>query len=336
MTLRGERGFAAIGAIGAAAALLLVLAGPRDALTGWLGAAALIAGLPAGALIFVLMMALISGKWTEDLRGPARLLGGLWPLAGLAFVPVLIGMAAIYPWFGAPPHSAFPRVWLNPAFFAARTVCWFALGWYAAARAAAPIGEGVAAGLLIAFVLATNFVGSDWLMTLDPKFASSGFGLQVISFDTTASLAAMILLRLAAGRPRHTGVLGALLLTLLLMWAYFQFMPFLIIWSGNLPDGVAWYIARAGTGWVTAFSVAAALGGVPLFVLLAPQVRQSRRWLGLCSAAVLAGKAIEFAWLALPGRSGLAVLAWLLALGGLGCLAVAALLRAARLTEARR
>nr|WP_166174799.1 hypothetical protein [Altererythrobacter segetis] len=334
MIRRGERWLGALGALGAVAALLLVLAGPREALTGWLGAVSFIAGLPAGGLILLLMMPLISGKWTEDLRGPARLLGALWPLAALVFVPVVIGMAAIYPWFGAPPHSAFAGVWLNPPFFAARTVGWFALAGLIAARAAAPMSEGVAAGLLIAVVLADNFVATDWLMTLDPKFASSAFGAQVIVFDVCAGLAAMILLRLAAGKPRHTGVLGGLLLTLLLLWAYFQFMPFLIVWSGNLPDGVGWYLARRGSGWVAAIVAASVLGGVPMFALLAPQARRSPRGLGLCAAAVLAGKAIEFAWLALPGRSGLAVLAWLLALAGLGCLAVASLLRAARLAEA--
>ena len=335
MIRRGERWLGAVGALGAIAALLLVMADPREALTGWLAAAALAAGLPAGALILLLMMAMISGKWSDDLLGPARLLGALWPVAALAFAPVVIGMAAIFPWFGAPPHSAFAGVWLNPPFFAARTLGWLALGWFVATRAALPIGEGFAAAMLIAFVLATNFTGSDWLMTLDPKFASSGFGLQVISFDTTAGLAAMILLRLAAGKPRNTAVLGGLLLTLLLLWAYLQFMPFLIIWSGNLPDGVAWYAVRESTGWVAAFSVAALLGGAPLFALLAPEVRHSPRRLGWCAAPVLAGKAIEFAWLALPGRGVVAVLAWLLTLAGLGCLAVAALVRAARLAEAR-
>jgi len=335
MIRRGERWFALAGAIGAIAALLLVPADPRAALTGWLAAASLIAGLPAGALILLLMMRLIAGRWEEDLRGPARLLGALWPLAALAFGPVLVGMAAIYPWFGAPPHSAFAGVWLNPPFFAARTIGWFALGWFVAAGAAGEIGEGFAAGILIALVLGDNFVGSDWLMTLDPKFASSGFGLQVISFDVTSALAVMILARLAAGRPRHSGVLGGLLLTVLLLWAYFQFMPFLIIWSGNLPENVGWYVVRESTASVVAIVAAAVLGGVPLFALLAPQVRESRRWLGWCAVAVLIGKAIEFAWLTLPGRGWLVLPAWLLALAGLGCLGMFVVMRAARRVEAR-
>lgn len=335
MTRRGERLLTTVGLAGAVVTLLLAVVSPRDALTGWLGAVSFLAGIPAGALMLLLMMALISGRWRDDLRGPARLLGALWPLAALAFLPVLFGMAAIYAWFGAPPHSAFAGVWLNPLFFTARTAGWFALGWFVAVRATGDLGEGFAAGMLIALVLAANFVASDWLMTLDPAFASSGFGLQVIFFDVCAGLAAMILLRLVAGTPRHPGVLGGLLLTVLLLWAYIQFMPFLIIWSGNLPESVGWYLARRDTGWVAALVAASLLGGIPLFALFAPQVRESPRWLGLCAAAVLAGKAIEFAWLALPGRGALAVLAWLLALAGLSCLALAFLLRAARLAEAR-
>jgi hypothetical protein len=332
---RHERTFVVLGAAAAVVALLLAFLGPRDALTGWLGAAATIEGLPIGALILLLTMRLVSGRWTADLGPPARLLGALWPLAALAFVPVLAAMAAIYPWFGAPPHSPFAGVWLNPVFFVVRTVGWFALGWWVATRAAGEISEGFAAGMLIALTLWANFVNSDWLMTLDPIFASSAFGAQVLSFDICTALAVMILLRLAAGTPRHAGVVGAMLLTLLLFWGYFQFMPFLIIWSGNLPESVRWYAVRATAGWQIELAIASLLGAVPLLALFAPQVRKSPRWLGRCAVAVLVGKALEFGWLALPGRGWLAVVAWLVALGGLGCLAVATLLRTARLAEAK-
>jgi hypothetical protein len=333
--LREERAFTAIGALAAVAALLLAFLGPRDALTGWLGAATTLEGFPTGALILLLTMRLVAGGWTKDLRAPARLLGALWPLAALAFVPVLAGMAAIYPWFGAPPHSPFSGVWLNPLFFIARTIGWFGLAWWVATRAAGDISEGFAAGMLIALTLWANFVNSDWLMTLDANFASSAFGAQVIAFGATEALAAMILLRLMAGTPRHSGIMGAMLITLLLMWAYFQFMPFLIIWSGNLPENVGWYVVRESTASVVAIVAAAVLGGVPLFALLAPQVRESKRWLGWCAVAVLIGKAIEFAWLTLPGRGWLVLPAWLLSLAGLGCLALFVVLRAARRVEAR-
>jgi hypothetical protein len=332
---RRERALWIAGLTGAAAALLLALLGPRAALTGWLAAAVLVQALPTGALVLLLIMRLVRGKWEADLRPPARPMIALVPLAALALLPVIAGMAAIYPWFAAAPESAFAKVWLDPPFFALRTAAWFVLLGFGARRMAGEVSEGFAAGMLIAIVLGACFVATDWLMTLDPKFASSGFGLQVFAFEVCAALAALILLRLAAGPPAHTGVLGGLLLTLLLLWAYFQFMPLLIIWSGNLPEGAAWYLARSSQGWLAALAIAALLGGVPLLALLAPQVRNSPRRLGLCAAAVLAGKGIEFGWLTLPGRGALAVVAWLAALAGLGCLTAAALLRAAEIAEAK-
>lgn len=338
MTMRcgAGREFALVlgGLILAAAALLLGLLDPRAALSGWLAAAACVAALPAGALLLRLTMVLVSGKWIEDFAEPARLLGALWPLGAAAFAPVLMGMAAIYPWYGAKPHSPFAGLWLAPVFFALRTISWFALGGFAAPRASRGLSEGAAAAMLIAIVFAANFVFADWLMTLDPEFASSGFGLMLIVSSACAALAAMILLRIWAGPVLHPGVAGGLLLTLLLLWAYFQFMPFLIVWSGNLPASVAWYAARSTPGAVSALTLASVLGGAPLFALLAPQVRKSTPCLGWCSVSVLSGKAIEFGWLALPGRGTLALAAGSLALTGLSCLGAAAILRAARLKEA--
>lgn len=331
---RGERALAAAGLAGAAAALLFVLAEPGAALTGWLAAAVFVQAVPTGALVLVLTMRLVSGKWVEDLRPPACLVLSLLPLAALALLPPVVGMAAVYPWVHTTPASGFAQFWLEPAFFALRTVAWFMLAWFAARRASGAIGEGAAAGLLIAVVVGAAFVGTDWLMTLDPEFASSGFGLQVLALEVCAALAALILLQPAGSGPANPGVLGGLLLTLLLLWAYFQFVPFLVIWSGNLPEGAAWYLARSSTGWKAALALAALLGGAPLLALLAPQVRGSARALRLCAASVLAGKAIEFGWFALPGRGPLAILAALLALAGLGCLALAMLLRAARLAGA--
>ena len=310
----------------AAGGLLLALLEPGPALTGWLGAAVFVQTIPTGGLIFLLMMRFIRGKWIEDLRAPAVAASKLWLLGALAFVPVLIGMQAIYPWFRSAPETAFARLWLSPVFFALRTIGWFALiavlAWRTRGR---EISEGFASFALIALVLYASFVAVDWLMSLDTGFASSGFGLQILALEMCTALAVLILLRLASGSPRNPGVLGGLLLTLLLLWAYFQFLPFFISWSGNLPPATGWYLARANVGWVIALSCAAALGGVPLFALLAPEVRKSPRWLALLSFSVLLGKAIEFAWFALPGKGALAVLAYGLALAGLGGMAALAL-----------
>ncbi len=170
-------------------------------------------------------------------------------------------------------------------------------------------------------------------MSLDPDFASSGFGLQLLALGICTAFAVMLSMRLAAGAPRHPGVLGGLLLTLLLLWAYFQFMPFFVSWSGNLPSTAGWYLARATPGWNAALALAAALGGIPLFALFSPEVRRSPAWLGRLARMVLAGKAIEFAWLAIPGRGTVAVVSFALSLAALACLMLVGLKIALRRTD---
>jgi hypothetical protein len=113
-------------------------------------------------------------------------------------------------------------------------------------------------------------------------------------------------------------VLGGLLLTTLLMWAYIQFLTFFIIWSGNLPDGVAWFADRSTLASDIAEWAFALLGGIPLLMLLLKRFRANPRWLVAISISVIAGKLIEFGWLALPTRGTIAVIAYLLAILGLG------------------
>jgi hypothetical protein len=113
----------------------------------------------------------------------------------------------------------------------------------------------------------------------------------------------------------------------LLFWAYFAFMQYVIIWSGNLPKVVAWYQHR-GTGfWSVAEIIMCALGLAPALLLFLPAARRSSTWLGALAGAVLLGKAIEVAWLVMPPFSTIAVMlpAALLTLGGLSAVSFAIL-----------
>ncbi len=327
--MRSERPLGVAGAILGGLALATILAWPQPGLHGWLAATVVLSSVPAGALCLLMMMRLIPGAWGEELRVACEAGTLLTPLAAAAFLPVLASVAAIYPW-ASPlfhPTSAFQAAWLSPGSFALRTFLWFAmLGGLAGAMLGRRSQTLVACIGLVLFPLVGSAVAVDWLMSLDPGFASSGFGLQVLSIELTVAFAALLILRLTMPPPpRRLGVLGGLLLTLLLIWAYLQFLPFVITWSGNLPSGVGWYALRATEAWRIILWVAAALGGIPLVLLLFPKPRAGRSWLLWLSAAVLAGMATEVAWYALPPLGWRAGLSFLLALASFGCLAAGGL-----------
>jgi hypothetical protein len=130
----------------------------------------------------------------------------------------------------------------------------------------------------------------DWLESLDPDFHSSIYGLLFISFTMLNGLAFGIagglLLRRRIGSPKGY---SALLLSMILVWAYLHAMQYLVIWSGNIPDEVTWYLKRSSHGWQVIL-VVLSLGqfACPFFALLIERIRNDRGWLlGLCALTLL-------------------------------------------------
>jgi hypothetical protein len=322
----------AVGAIGCLIVLIAMIVAAEIALRAWLAAAFFWTSLPIGALGLLMMIRLIPGAWASELTIPVEAASMLVPLAALALLPVLLGMGTLYAWVGAEQRTAFRGVYLTQWFFALRTVIWFAILCaltfllIARRRWSTPVSS---VGLIV-YTLASTLIATDWLMSLDPEFHSSGFGLYVLSIQMTIALAFCVIVSLATSEStvRRPQVLGGLLLTALLLWTYLSFMQFVIIWSGDLPEGVSWYLRRSAGGWAVVLWVIAVLHGIPLFLLmLSPVLRNSRILIGL-AATVLVGKALESAWLVLPARkldsgwsgAALAVIAML----GMGALFAAA------------
>ena len=101
---------------------------------------------------------------------------------------------------------------------------------------------GISALGLILLGLSVTFASFDWIMSLEPHWSSSTFGMLV---GSGAFIIALAFLTLVALLTRHSGLpgegspadrfhdLGSLLLAVVLFWAYIAFMQFLIIWEEN-------------------------------------------------------------------------------------------------------
>ena len=114
-------------------------------------------------------------------------------------------------------------------------------------------------GGLLAYGLTITFASFDWLMSLEPHWFSTIYGVLIMGGQGLSALAFLIVVlvwlsRRAAARPTssspaHFHDLGNLMLAFVMLWAYFSFSQYLIIWSGNLPEEIAWYLHRLQTGW---------------------------------------------------------------------------------------
>lgn len=310
-----------VGLVLAVLAMLLIAVAPADALRGWLAAAFLWSGVPIGALGFIMIIHLTGGRWGHATLPTLEVAALTLPIAAVALVPVLVGIGVLYPWVSAAPEG-FKGGWLAPLPFALRTIILFAgLGlalWALVARRGSAVAISSVGLIFLAPMMSLVLV--DWLLSLDPEFHSSGFGLYAMSIQFTVGWMAVTWLLLRR-QPERTAALGAIAITLILTWLYLAFTSYFIIWSGDLSDVVGWYKVRGQGGWGIAYAIAAGIEAAAFVILLFTRPRNSARWLSGIAVAMIAGKVIEAAWLVLPQGGSVrlgAVALYLLAVVALG------------------
>jgi hypothetical protein len=155
-----------------------------------------------------------------------------------------------------------------------------------------------------------TFAAFDWVMSLDPHWFSTIFGVIFVVGQGLATLAfAIIGLRLVADREPISGViatkhfhdLGNLMFAFILLWAYVSFSQFFIIWSGNLPEEITWYVHRIHGGWgVIAMLLVLFHFAVPFVLLLLRQVKQKVPVLVKVAAAMIVMRLIDLFWIVAP------------------------------------
>lgn len=307
-------------AAGAAGTVIALLIDPRTALAAYLASVVAVTAIPIGAVAILMTSYLVRGRRTETLHAPLAAAVCTMPVAALLFVPVLSGLSWLYPWAqDSASLGAFKSIYLAPWFFVARTVIYFAVWtvlafWAMRAWNDPPRMTMTGSAGLIVYALTVSFAGVDWFESLTPDFHSSTYGLLFVSFEMLTGLAFGLAAVLIWGpRPRPLGGYGALLLSMLLLWAYLHAMQYIVIWAGDIPEEVAWYIERSRDGWAVVLCALFILQFIiPFFAMLTARVRGRARPLLAIAVTTLALRPVEAYWLVLPGL-GLSAIALLLA-----------------------
>jgi hypothetical protein len=344
-----------IGAGAALVGLILFVIGlfvePRQALTSYLFAYAVAFTIVLGALFHLMIGQLTGARWFDAFRRLALDVSAATPVLVVLALPVLAGVRILYPW--ATPSLLSPDAqqliarkhgWLNIPFFVIRSVVYLAV-WVVFAELVRRLSvrrEGAdaaddairahklrktsAAGVI--FVgLALTFASFDWLMSLEPTWFSTIYGVYLFAGGILAALglvAAMASRRTAGSasllETATTGqraALGTLLFTYTMFWAYIGFAQFLIIWIGDVPIDASWYVSRTRTSWAV-IAVFTAVGQFALpFLLLLPHALKRRAgllaWLGVW---IVAMHVVDVYWIVLPALHPLGIhVSWLDAAG---------------------
>lgn len=291
----------------AAAALVALTAVYRTdaAAQAWLAAYLFWAGLPIGALFLVLTHGLTGGEWALTLRPALFAMLRAMPLLALLLIPVLFGARLIYPWAMVHEHG-----WLALPFFVARAVAYI-VSWNAIALGAMwqmqPDGRlppGFAWPALILLFASTTLAAFDWLMSLEPHWTSTIYGLMVTTGWTISALAAALALAAGFAAPWAEAALDAparIFLALVYLWAYLSVVQLIVIWESNLAREIPWYLRRSTGGWQwVALVIAIGEFVVPFLTLIWHPLRRSRQTVLTVALTVLTGHAAEIWWLTMP------------------------------------
>ena len=318
-----------IGGVAAAACTVGAVLDPAQFFRSYLAGYMLWLGISLGCLAILMLQHLSGGVWGFVIRRLLEAATRVFPLLALLFVPLLFGLHHLYPWADEAKvaHDSLLQhkaAYLNVPFFIARAVFYFAL-WCGAAhllsrwsleqdqvpRAALRDRlQGFSAIGLLFYGLTATFSAIDWVMSLDPHWYSTIYGMLFMAGGAVAGMSLCIAMAslLAKYRPMsdvlapdHFHDLGKLLLAFVMIWAYFSFSQFLIIWSGNLPEEITWYHVRLAGGWrVLGLTLLLFHFVLPFLLLLSRDLKRQGRVLALVASAVLAMRFVDLYWLVAP------------------------------------
>ncbi len=319
--------------------------------SAWLPVAVWTLDLSLGALLVRWLHDVAGGGWGEAARRSMHLAASALPV-GLA-ASLLLGWIARQQlhWLDHPRHVPGAFVADGPA--AIRAVA-YAVAWCLLARASGAWQDEApgrrprlgSLALVVHLPIATLFA-FDAFAALQPGWFSTALGPRYVSSQAVAGFAVVTLLqcmRAVGGRAPADQArqdLGTLLFASIVFWVYIAFMQFLIIWIGDLPREIGWYLDRSAPGWIAVLCAALALkAAIPGVLLCSRRVKRDARVLGTVAALVLAGHLLDLVWQMSPPFAAAVWTRWLLipaALGALGgCWALVFSRRARRDTIPRQ
>ncbi len=317
------------GAAGAVLSIVGAFIDPAQFYRSYLLAYMWCLGATLGCLALGMVHQLSGGAWGVVIRRPIGAASRVIPVMTLLFVPLILGMGHLYSWTHADIVAAdealrHKQPYLNTPFFIARAVVYFLVwnvlayflnGWSLEQdrtgdpRLARKM-QLMSAGGLVAYGLTITFASFDWLMSLEPHWFSTIYGVLILGGQGLTGMAILIaVLGWLSRRPpldrivvaSHFHDLGNLLLAFVMLWAYFSFSQYLIIWSGNLPQEIAWYLHRLESSWrfIGIFLIVFHFA-VPFVLLLSRAIKRASAMLVRVAVLVLFVRIVDLWWLIAP------------------------------------
>lgn len=282
-----------------------------------------------GALFFLMAMYMAGAAWNVTVRRFQETLAASIPFGVVLFIPLIFGVHDLYEWSHAEVVANDPilqgkAVWLNEKMFVIKSLVYFgiwsifALGIYknstsqdkdkdirhmhSSARYSAP-------GLLVVF-LATSFAAMDWIMSLNPHWYSTIYGIYIYAGGALASMCTIVLISLGfrsvgvlknSITEEHYHDLGKWIFAVTVFWTYSAFSQYMLYWYANIPEETIWFKNRFTGSWlpVSQFLV---IGHFlfPLFFLITRKTKRNMKTLAFMAVWMLLMDYLDIHWNIMP------------------------------------
>ncbi len=312
-------------------------------LRAWVLGLVLTFGWAVGGLALLMVQYCSGGKWGLLLRRPLEAMSRTLPLIFVYWVVVVIFMKKLYIWAAvtdvgaalksgwineAQAHAIeFKRPMLNPtAFIITGIVCFAIWGFYVWRLNALGIErdsdslsntpfwikklENISGPGIVVYSLTMSAAVIYWVMSMDPTWYSSVYGLLFLVGQGYSVLALSILVSISLSRaePFRTLLrtteqhdLGKFTLAFVMLNIYLAFSQFLIIWSGNLPEEIPWYLDRIRGHWGIIITLDFVFHWlIPFTLLLSRDLKRNKKRLVRVCQWMLFAKAFDLFWLIEP------------------------------------
>jgi hypothetical protein len=323
-----------VGVIGTVGALGFIGVDKKSALFSYLVAFTYWAGLALASLVMLMTFHAFRAKWMVVLRRPLEAMATTIPLFLVLALPILFFLKDIYSWVDPTAAGIFSgheieilekkAPYLNVGFFIARNVVYFLIASFVAWRlfglstrqdasgdpALTQKQRNLGIGALPLVGIVMTFAAFDWLMSLNPLWFSTIFGVYYFAGGFWATLAILIIAAtLARGKDQfgqfvsaeHMQNLGKLLFAFTCFWGYIAFSQLMLIWIANLPEEIPFFVVRFKGEWA-AVGIALLIGhfAIPFFVLLSRDIKRNPPRLSVVAGWALLMNLLDIFWLVMP------------------------------------
>lgn len=296
-------------------------------------------GIGLGSLFFIALEYIVGAVWSVPFRRIAEILSKMVFIAPLFAIPIYFNMHSVFEWTHLEEVAkdailTAKAPYLNEGFFWIRTIAIFVLMIFFYLIMVRPSfkqdltknpkltsrNAKISAVFIPIFAISTTVIAMDWMMSLEPHWFSTIYGVYYFAGSLLTVLALIAFIGVTLGEKGfltkkingdHYYNLGALLFAFVNFWAYIAFSQYMLIWYANIPEETFWFIKRWGGSWsIMSIGLIFIKFAVPYFILLSRPSKSSVSKLKFVAIWILAAHFYDLYWLIMPRFSDHVLISW--------------------------